>query len=128
MTEQSEQVRNQPEATREDPAYAPLTDIYETNDALVVLAEMPGVDPDNVDISVENRTLTISGHSTKSDPQGYTPVHAEYRDIDFRRSFTLSEAVDSDKIDAAMDNGVLRLTIPKSGPAPAKKISVKRGA
>ncbi len=127
MSEQTNQAPNQPEATRQSPAYAPLTDIYETKEALVLLAEMPGVDPDDVDIAVENRVLTVSGHSTAPEPQGYTPVHAEYRDVDYQRAFTLSDAVDGSKIDAAMKDGVLRLTIPKAGPEPAKKISVKRG-
>ncbi|GAB4527110.1 MAG: Hsp20/alpha crystallin family protein [Roseibium sp.] len=127
MTEASAELQGQPEATREALTYAPLADIYETKDSLVVLAEMPGVDPEDVDLSVENRVLTITGHATAADPQGFTLAHGEYRSADFRRSFALSEEVDSAKIDASMKDGVLRLVIPKRGPAPARKIVVKRG-
>ena len=127
MSEQTTQAASQPEATRQAPADVPVTDIYETKEALILLAEMPGVDPDNVDVAVENRVLTIAGHSTASEPAGYTPVHAEYRDVDYQREFTLSDAVDASRIDAVMKDGVLRLAIPKAGPDPAKKISVKRG-
>lgn len=127
MTEASTELQGQPEATREALTYAPLTDIYETKDGLVILAEMPGVDPEDVDLSVENRVLTITGRASVPEPQGYTLAHGEYRSADFRRSFALSEEVDSGKIDASMRNGVLRLVLPRRGPAPARKIVVKRG-
>ena len=127
MREQTTHAPNDPEAIRQAPTYTPLTDIYETDKELVLLAEMPGVDPGDVDIAIENRVLTVTARPTVSEPQGYTLVHAEYRDVDYQRAFTLSNVVDTSRIDAAMKDGVLRLTIPKTGPAPAKRIAVKRG-
>ncbi len=126
MTEQTDVAQTGPEATRETQPYVPLTDIYENKEALVIVAEMPGVDAGDVDISVENRVLIISGRSTAHQPDGYTEVHTEYRDVDYERSFTLSDAVDTKHVDAAMKDGLLRLSIPKSGPEPAKKIAVKK--
>ncbi len=127
MREQTTQAPSEPEAIRQAPTYTPLTDIYETDKDLVLLSEMPGVDPGDVEIAIENRVLTVSARPTNPEPQGYTLVHAEYRDVDYQRAFTLSDVVDSGRIDAAMKDGVLRLTIPKTGPEPAKKIAVKRG-
>ncbi len=125
MTEQA--AATQPETLRQVPTFTPTTDIYETKDGLVLLIEMPGVDPDDVDISVEDRVLTITGKTTPTQPPGYTLVHAEYRDGDYRRAFTLADTVDTGRIEASMRDGLLRLFIPKAGPAPARRIEVKKG-
>lgn len=116
-----------PESTRRMPVFIPPTDIYETKDALVLLVEMPGVESDSVDVSLEKRTLTITGRNKVAQPDGYTLAHAEYRDGDYERSFTLSEAIDPERIAATMRDGVLTLTLPKAGPAEAKTIKVKAG-
>ncbi len=116
-----------PEATRTAPTFTPVTDIYETGDGLVLLLEMPGVGPDAVDITLDNRVLTVRGRSAFAPPQGYSLAHAEYRVGDYERAFTVSEAIDRERIGAAMKNGVLRLTLPKAAPAPARTISVQAG-
>lgn len=113
------------EGTRTMPVFQPIADIYETENALVLLLEMPGVETEAVSITLDKRVLTVIGRCQGKAPEGYTLMHAEYRDGDYERSFTLSEAIDSDRIEATMRDGVLRLTLPKAQPAPAKTISVK---
>jgi HSP20 family molecular chaperone IbpA len=113
------------ERTRNAPIFVPAADIYETEDTLFLSLEMPGVNPGAVNIMLDQRVLTISGRSRSSAPEGYSLTHHEYRDGDYERAFTLSEAIDSDKIEAELKEGVLRLKLPKSLPAPAKAINVK---
>jgi HSP20 family molecular chaperone IbpA len=103
----------------------PPTDIYETKDGVVMLLDMPGADPESLDVTLEKRELTISARSMISAPQGYTPVYLEYREGNYERAFTLSDQVDSERIDAMLKDGVLRLNLPKAPAAQARKIEVK---
>lgn len=112
------------ERTRTVPLYQPVAEIYESKDALVLSLEMPGVESDAVSITLDQRVLTVAGRGRSRPPEGYAPIHAEYRDGDYERAFTLSEAIDGDRIAATMRDGVLRLVLPKAQPAPAKTISV----
>jgi len=73
--------------------FLPPADIYETRDSIVVLAEMPGVAPDGVDITLERRVLTIRGQSATDDHAGYQRVYNEYADADYETVFTLSENI-----------------------------------
>ncbi len=115
------------ESTRNVPVMTPAADIYETDDGLVILVEMPGVEPDAIDVTVEKRELMIMGRTRATPPAGHSLAHAEYRDGDYQRAFTLSDAIDSDHIEASMKDGVLRLALPKAKPAPARTISVQAG-
>lgn len=115
------------ETTRNVPVFRPPTDIYETDGELVLLLEMPGVDPNAIQVTLDKRVLTIVGHSETNAPQGATLAHAEYRDGDYERSFTLSTAIDASAIEASAKDGVLRVRLPKAGPTPAKTITVKAG-
>jgi HSP20 family protein len=107
------------------PTLVPPTDIYETKEAVVMLLDMPGADPDSLDVTLERRELTVSARSMMSAPEGYTPVYVEYREGNYERAFTLSDQVDSEKIDAMLKDGVLRLTLSKAASAQAKRIEVK---
>jgi HSP20 family protein len=113
------------ETVSDAPTFVPPTDILETKNEIVMLLDMPGTDPDSLNVTLEKRVLTLSARSTPSTPQGYTPVHTEYRDGNYERAFILSEDVDGDRIDATFKDGVLRLSLPKATPSPAKKITVK---
>ena len=113
------------ESTRNAPVFLPAADIYENKEALFLSLELPGVDAESLGISLEKRVLTVTGRSRALAPHGYSLTHAEYRDGDYERSFTLSEVIDADKIEAALTDGVLRLKLPKAQPAPAKAINVK---
>ncbi|TCR68203.1 Hsp20/alpha crystallin family protein [Bosea sp. BK604] len=113
------------ERTRARPVVVPRVDIYETQDNVVLLVDMPGVAPDGVDITLEKRTLAISGYATERPHQTYRQVYAEYGLGDYERVFTLSEDIDRDGIEASQKNGVLRLVLPKAAPAKARKIQLK---
>lgn len=113
------------EATRARTSYRALADIYETADNIYVLAEMPGVASDNVDITLERNLLTIRGRAAAAAHKGYRQVYAEYGEGDYERAFTLSEEVDRDRIKASHKNGLLVLELPKSAMARTKRIEVK---
>ena len=113
------------ERTRAKPILMPRTDIYETPDAIILLAEMPGVTADGVDITLEKRVLTLHGHTADPEPHGYRQVYAEYGGGDYERVFTLSEDIDRERIEAALSAGVLRLVLPKAETAKAQKIQVR---
>ena len=115
------------EATRNRPVYTPAADIYETEDALVLLVEMPGVRPDQVEVGLDKRVLTITGHAAMQRHEGFSLALCEFRPGDFERVFTLSDMIDEGGIEAAMRDGVLRLTLPKAKAEPAKTIKVKVG-
>lgn len=105
--------------------FMPRTDIYETPESVVVIADMPGVNEKSVDITLEQNVLTIVGTVTPVDPAGHGLSYAEYEIGDYQRVFTLSDDVDQEGISAVVKQGVLRLTLPKTVPAKAKKIAVK---
>lgn len=115
------------ERTRECRCFVPRSDIYETEDNVVVVVDMPGVDEDNIDITLEKNILTLKGYTNPEMPDGYSLVFAEYQVGDYERSFRLSSQIDSDGIEAAYKNGTLRLNLPKSAIAKTRKISVKSG-
>lgn len=115
------------ESTRTRPVYTPLADIFETEDALVLVVDMPGVRPDQVDVSLDKRVLTIAGRGGPDPHEHGSAVVREYRAGDFERSFTLSDTIDESGVEAVMSDGVLRLTLPKAKSTPAKAIKVKVG-
>ncbi|MBE7551438.1 MAG: Hsp20/alpha crystallin family protein [Anaerolineales bacterium] len=123
--EKQEITTNGAERTRARKAYVPRADIFETKDAVVVVADMPGVDENTIDITLEKGVLSINGFVEQDRPDNYSLAYAEYEVGDYFRRFTLSNEVDQENIQATVKNGVLRLHLPKVGPAQAKKISVK---
>ena len=115
------------ETTRTRPVQRPIADIYETKEALVVVLELPGVDADGLNVTLDKRLLTVSGRTSAGAPKGCTLTLSEYRVADFERSFTLAETIDNDHIEANLKDGVLKVTLPKAGPAPARTIHVNAG-
>ena len=111
------------ERTRERPVRAPRTDIYETEDDVVLVADMPGVDQKSIDITLERNVLTIVGRTQDVAPEGYRLAYAEFEGGDFQRSFALSSQADPNGIEASMKDGVLQVRVPKAKPA-LKKIPV----
>lgn len=106
-------------------AWAPAVDIYETEHELVVKADLPDIDPKDLDIRVENNILTIRGErrfEKKVNEESYLRVERSFGS--FARSFTLSNTVNSDAIKAEYQNGVLTLSIPKREEAKPKQIKV----
>jgi HSP20 family protein len=126
MQKQEAQAPKGAEPTRQRRVFMPRADIYETPESIVVLADMPGVDDKSVDVTLENGVLSIYGRVGESKlSEGARLAYAEYDIGDYQRAFTLSDEIDQAKIEAYMKNGVLRLTLPKAGPARAHKIPVK---
>ena len=113
------------ERTRERPVYAPRVDIIEHEDALEILADMPGVTRDSVEVTLEQRVLSLRGRADVSLPEGLAPLYLEYELGDYERSFTLSDAIDPAGIEARVRAGVLHLKLPKAGPAKRQRIEVK---
>lgn len=106
----------------------PDTDVLETEDEVSVVAELPGMNPEDIDVSLENNVLTISGEKKeerKSGEENGTYHLSERRWGRFTRSFVLPREVDQDRIEANFDNGVLRVSIPKSEKARRRRIDIK---
>lgn len=106
---------------------APVVDITETTEELVLTADMPGVDEGSVDVTLEQDVLTIEGRMANETLQGYSLSFHEYDQGDYRRVFTLATEIDREHISAQVKNGVLQLVLPKAEPAKAKKIKVSVG-
>jgi HSP20 family protein len=113
------------ETVSDAPTFVPPTDIYETKEAFIMLLDMPGANPDSLEVTLDKRVLTISARSAPSAPQGYTLMHTEFGDGNYERAFRVSDEIDGDAINAEFKDGVLRLTAPKTSPSPPKKIAVK---
>lgn len=121
---EKKEVQTQAETTRNIPVYIPAVDIYETEEALTLVADMPGVSPDNVDIDIRDDQLTIRG-TVSLEGEGETMLLREYGVGDYYRQFTLGRIIDQSKIEAAMKDGVLTLTLPKVDKAKPRKVVVK---
>jgi HSP20 family protein len=104
--------------------YIPYADIYETDDALCVVMEMPGVERANLDVALENDVLRVDGQIDFSKYEGMEPVYTEYSIGHYTRSFTLSNKIDRERISAQLDDGVLTLTLPKAKEAEPRRISI----
>jgi HSP20 family molecular chaperone IbpA len=113
------------ERTRERKCFVPRADIYETEKEIVVIADIPGVNKNSVDITLEKDILTINANCSIMPLKGYSLAYAEYEEGDYTRSFRLSREIDRSKINAIVKNGELWLHLPKAEEAKAKKIEVK---
>jgi HSP20 family protein len=113
-----------PERIRGGISFTPRCDIVETEDELVLYADLPGVRPEDVDVHLENGELELSAKcAPRQQPENY--VSCEYGIGDFYRSFTLHESINAEKIAAEMKQGVLTVHLPKSEAVKPKRIAVK---
>ena len=124
QVQEKRELEKKPEATVPSRTFVPTADIFETEAALTVVMEMPGVDKSNVDISVEDGVLIVQGRLDFSKYEGMQPLYTEYNIGHYRRSFSLSNKIDQDKIGAEMKDGVLTLSMPKAEEAKPKQIKV----
>jgi len=115
------------EMTQDRPVYIPTADIYESEHDITVYADMPGVNDKNVNITMEDDVLTLIGHQNDDASDDMELLYRGYRPGIFRRTFTLGTAINRQKIDAKIKNGVLTLTLPKSEEAKPRKITVNAG-
>jgi len=103
----------------------PPVNVVETKDGYILEAEMPGVGKEGLEVLLEDNELTIVGHRKAYGAEGAQPVYRESVDRDFRRSFVLDPTIDTAKISARMERGVLTLNLPKAEKVKPRKISVE---
>ena len=122
---EKQEVASPAEPTQPGLFFTPDVDIFETNTEITLLADLPGVKPDELTIDLRDNVLTLAGNVLPSDTGEEDPVYTEYQTGKYYRQFTLSEVVDQQKISAALNDGVLRLSLPKVAKATPRKIEVK---
>ncbi len=105
--------------------YVPSSDIYETDDALTMVMEVPGVERKDLEVNLENDVLRVDGRVDFSKYEGLEPLYTEYNVGHFARSFVLSNKIDQQKISAQFDNGVLTLTLKKAEKAMPRQIQIR---
>ena len=125
QVQEKREIQRKEEQTLPARTFLPTTDIYETDEALTLVMEMPGVGKNSIDVSLENDVLTVSGKIDLTKYEKLQPVYTEYNIGPYRRSFNLtSSRINQDRISAEIRDGVLTLTLPKADQAKPRKISV----
>jgi len=109
----------------ERPVIVPPVDIYETENEYVIKAEMPGVSRDYIDVVLNNRELDITGRINGNMPEEKNLRYSEFKLYDFNRKFKVGDDIDSSKLTAKLENGILTLNLPKSEKVKPKKIDIK---
>jgi len=122
---ESKSVARLPEQTRPGPVYSPAVDIFEHESAITVLADMPGVRPQDLDIDLRENVLTLRARVTPPEAEEQTLVVREYEPGTFFRQFTLGSTIEQSRIDAKLRDGVLRLELPKAEKARPRQIAVR---
>jgi HSP20 family molecular chaperone IbpA len=115
------------EQTKPGLVFTPAVDIFETEKEITLLADIPGVTPDNLNIDLRENVLTLTGDIAPFEGADEEDVLIEYEIGRYFRQFTLSEVIDQDRIDAQLTDGVLRLTLPKVEKATPRRIEIKTG-
>jgi HSP20 family molecular chaperone IbpA len=119
------EVTTQAEQTRPGLVFTPAVDILETDKEIMLLADMPGVKAEGLNIDLRENTLTLDGDVKSPEGSDEDEILREYRTGKFYRQFTLSQVIDQGKIEAELKDGVLRLRLPKVEAATPRKIAVK---
>ena len=125
QVQQKRELEKKEETTVPVRIFLPTADIYETQDALSVTLEMPGVEKSNVEVSVEDGVLKVEGRLDFSKYQGLQPLYTEYNVGNYSRSFRLSSKIDQSSISAELKDGVLSLVLPKVQEAKPRTIRLK---
>jgi len=115
------------EQTKPGPVFTPNVDIFETDREIIMLADIPGVNASDLTIDLRDDTLTLSGEVKPNNRSEERDILIEYQVGSYYRQFTLTEDIDQGKIDAGLNNGVLRLVLPKNEKATPRQIAVKAG-
>jgi HSP20 family protein len=118
-----------PPAASESPVervlFTPPIDIYDSAEGLMLIADLPGVTVDTLEMQVQDNRLTLLGRVPPTVPPEARLIHKEYDEGDFLRSFILSDEVDHERIHAKLNNGVLEVLLPKAAKTPPRRIEVK---
>ena len=123
-TREKQELATKEEKTVPGRFYVPSTDIYETDEALTLVMEMPGVEKKDITVGLENDVLRVEGRIDFSKYEGMEPVYSEYNVGHYTRSFALSNKIAQDGISAQLDDGVLTLTLPKVTEAQPRRIAI----
>lgn len=118
------EVEHKGETTKHEKYFIPAVDIFESEDDVTVIAEMPGVTADEIEVTLEDDVLTLRGRNKTEESSGKILLQ-EYEPGNYQRRFTVAETIDQEKIKASMNNGMLRITLPKAEPAKPRKIEVQ---
>lgn len=113
------------EQTKPGPLFTPTVDIFETEQEITLLADMPGVKAKDLNIDLRDDILTLDGEVEPPEGKSEVDVFREYQSGKYSRQFSLSQMIDQSKIDADLKDGVLRLKLPKVAAATPRKIAVK---
>lgn len=105
--------------------YYPLSDIYETPDNFTILIDMPGVGPENITVDIQNNELIVNGEISHEAYTDEKILYSEYNIGHYHRHFILSDAINRDKVEAKMSEGILTVTLPKAEHVKPRKIEVK---
>lgn len=124
---QKEELQNE-EGTREGIYFKPDVDIFETDQALMVIADLPGATSENIEIDLRDNLLTLTAAVEDKLDGSWRPAYAEYRTGHFMRQFRLGQNIDQAEISASVNDGVLHLTLPKAESAQPRKIEVRTGS
>jgi HSP20 family molecular chaperone IbpA len=124
---EKQEVTSPAEQTKPGLVFTPAVDIFETEKEITLLADMPGVKADDLTIDIRDNTLTLSADTAPVDGTDEVDILVEYESGRYYRQFTLGELINQENIDAKLDDGVLRLSLPKVEKATPKKITVKTG-
>lgn len=124
---EKQEVTSPAEQTKPGLIFTPAVDIFETEKEITLLADMPGVKTDDLTIDIRDNTLTLSADIVPVDGTDEVGVLVEYESGRYYRQFTLGELINQENIDAKLNDGVLRLSLPKVEKATPKKITVKTG-
>jgi HSP20 family protein len=124
---QKQEVQRQGETTKQEKYFVPAVDIFETETEVTVVAEMPGVGPEGVEVTLEDDLLIISGRMQDDDPPEARLLLQEYDQGHYQRRFTVAETIDQENINATVSMGLLKIVLPKIKPPKPRKIEVKVG-
>ncbi len=111
----------------EQPAVQPAVDVFEDESGITLLADMPGVPKEQLELRVDGDSLLIEGSAQPQTPDGLEPLWAEVQVARYRRHFTLSRELDTSRVEANLKDGVLTLRIPKAAHAQPRRIQVNAG-
>jgi HSP20 family protein len=125
QVQKKRELENKEETTIPTRMFLPAADIFEGQNDLTLILEMPGVEKNNVDVHVEGGVLNVEGRLDLTKYQGMQPLYTEYNIGHYSRSFRLSSKIDQNKIAAEMKDGVLTLKLPKAEEAKPRTIQVK---
>lgn len=127
QVQEKQMVQQENEATKPEKYFIPAVDIFEDEEKVTVVAEMPGVKNTGVDVALEDDVLTIRGQRQEDTPEEGRLLLQEYESGSYLRRFTVAETIDQDNIRAVMTNGLLKVELPKAAPAKPRKIEVQPG-